>query len=116
MLKIIYGEAAILIISYHVFAKEECRNAQVLLTEYSIHTSKPLRLAFCLGKSLKVILFYACFLSILYLVKGCYGVAEALFVKRKPFSCNFNKRVARILVIDSERFCSPTFYLNGHTL
>lgn len=83
MLKIIYGEAAILIISHHVFAKEECRNAQVLLTEYSIHTSKPLRLAFCLGKSLKVILFYACFLSLLYLVKGCYGVAEVLVGKRK---------------------------------
>lgn len=58
------------------------KNAE-MLTEYSIHTSKPLRLAFCLGKSLKVILFYACFLSLLYLVKGCYGVAEALVGKRK---------------------------------
>lgn len=68
MLKIIYGEAAILIISHHVFAKEEYRNAQVLLTEYSIHTSKPLRLAFLSRKitqsnSLLCLLFVPTLLS-----------------------------------------------------
>ena len=117
MLKIIYGEAAILIISHHVFAKEKCRNAQVLLTEYSIHTSKPLRLRSFLSRKITQSNSLLCLLFVPNLLSSrmlwcCWSLGR----KEKTFSYNFNERVARILVIDSKQFCFPTFHLNGHTL